>query len=56
MDISMEELFAMLEDNADRLEEVQSMISDRQDGMLIQPKPDDTIASEDASKNDIRKD
>ena len=41
MGISMEELFDMLEDNADRLDEVQNMIKDRQDGMLIQTKPED---------------
>ena len=44
MGISMEELFDMLEDNADRLDEVQNMIKDRQDGMLIQTKPEDQIA------------
>merc|ERR1719266_1724897 len=37
----------MLEDNADRLDEVQNMIKDRQDGMLIQTKPEDQIAPAD---------
>merc|ERR1712051_904946 len=37
----------MLEDNADRLDEVQNMIKDRQDGMLIQTKPEDQITPED---------
>ena len=63
MDISMEELFDMLEDNADRLDEVQKLIKDRQDGMKIQTRPDDKITPVDqttlapnALKNDIRKD
>ena len=63
MGISMEELFDMLEDNADRLDEVQNMIKDRQDGMKIQTRPDDKITPADQStlapnalKDDLRKD
>ena len=47
----MEELYEMLEDNKDRLDEVQKMIKERQDGMLIAPRPadDDKIMPVDQS-------
>ena len=62
MEGNVESLFDMLEDNAERLDEVQKLIKDRQDGMKIMTRPDDKINPVDQStlapnalKNPVKK-